>query len=229
VGATFICSVSNISGTKHMKHYWFLLTFALLNGSVLAETVGFYPMVPVIRDKPYIAERVLRISPPGPSGSAPVEEIRSTVMRDSAGRLREQTEGTQPDQRGSFREAWVRVLDPVSMLQTDLDVSRRTYHQGPIPEQVKTYEQRPATCTGPFSHPNPDGRTTHIGYERLGRATIQGVPADGCRITTDDTKLGFSFVTEFWVSPELQISLSSITHFDDGREDFGSGPKSSSR
>jgi len=175
-------------GTKHMKHYRLLLTFALLNGSVLAQTMGFYAMVPVVRDEPYIAERVRMISPPDPSGSAAVEEIRSTVMRDSAGRLREQKEGTQPDQRGSFREARVRVLDPVSMLQTDLDVLRRTYHKGPIPEQVKRYQQRPATCTGPLSHPNSDGRITHIRYERLGRATVQGVPADGCRITTDDIK-----------------------------------------
>jgi hypothetical protein len=112
------------------------------------------------------------------------------------------------------------VLDPVSMLQTDLDVSHQTYHQSPIPEQVKTYRQRTDACTGgPPSHSNLDGSTTHIRYEHMGRATVQGVPADGCRITANNTAPSLSYVTEIWVSPELQINLSSVTRYDDGREE----------
>lgn len=202
-----------------MKHYTFPLAFALLSAPLLAQSMGFYAMVPVIRDQPYIADRVHEMRSPSPSGSAVVEKIRSTIMRDSTGRVREQTEGTQPDQKGSFREPWVRVLDPVFMLQTDLDVSHKTYHQAPIPEQVKLYRLRPGFCTGPLSHPNPDGSITHYRYEQLGRATVQGVAADGCRITADDTTPGFSYVTEFWRSPDLQISLSSDTRYDNGRED----------
>lgn len=202
------------------KQLWFLITCALLSVSVHAQTLGFYAMVPVVRDQPYIAERIRKTTPPGSRDAATIEEIRSTVMRDAAGRIREQTEGTQPDQAGSFREAWVRVLDPVSMLQTDLDVSHKTYHQSPIPVEVKTYRRRTDACTGgPPSHSNSDGSTTHIRYERMGRATVQGVLADGCRITADDATPSLSYVTEIWVSPELQINLSSVTRFDDGREE----------
>ena len=202
-----------------MKRYRFPLAFALLSAPLLAQSMGFYAMVPVVRDQPYIAERVQELRPPSSSGFAAVEEIRSTIMRDSTGRLREQTEGTQPDQRGSFREPWVRMLDPVSMLQTDLDVSHKTYHQAPVPEQVKLYRSRPGFCTGPLSHPNPDGSITHYQYKQLGRATVQGVAADGCRITADGTTPGFLYVTELWKSPDLQISLSSDTRYDNGRED----------
>ena len=202
-----------------MRHYRLPLAFALLSAPLLAQNMGFYAMVPVVRDQPYIAERVYEMRSPSPSGSETVEKIRSTMMRDSSGRLREQTEGTQPDQEGSFREPWVRVLDPVSMLQTDLDVSHKTYHQAPIPEQVKLARSRPDFCTGPLSHPNPNGSITHYRYEQLGRATVQGVAADGCHITADDATPGFSYVTEFWRSPELQINLSSDTRYDNGRED----------
>jgi hypothetical protein len=205
---------------SNRKQLWLLLTCALLSGSGHAQTLGFYAMGPVVRGEPYVAERIRKTTPPGSRDPATIEEIRSTVMRDAAGRLREQTEGTQPDQKGSFREAWVRVLDPVSMLQTDLDVSHNTYHQSPIPEQVKTYRQRTDACTGgPLFQSNPDGSTTHIRYEHMGRATVQGVPVDGCRITADDTAPNSSNVTEIWASPELQINLSSVTRYEDGREE----------
>ncbi len=205
-----------------MKRFCSLVVVPLflpLSGPLLAQSMGFRAIVPVVLNEPYIAERVRDFKSPNPDDSISSEKTQLTIMRDSAGRLREETQGSQPDPKKSYHLPWVQVLDPVSMQQIDIDVLHKTYLLTPIPQEVKSYRSRVSFCSGPLSFSSSNGSVTHLRYEELGRTMMQGVPADGCRITVSNVKGGFSYVTEVWKSSDLQINISSVTRYDNGREE----------
>jgi len=208
-------------GGDSLRRWTPILVLVLLHGAAIGQTIGFYAMAPVLRDKPYIAERTRRIVWMEGKDKWSNEDLRSVLMRDSAGRLREQIDAKAQGADGAGRMATVRVLDPVTMLQTDLDVAAKTYTKFPIPPEVKNYRPSPVLdCTKLVAKQKVRGTMGPLRYEELGTSTMLGVSAIGCRVTRREDAPGKSSVTEIWSSAELGITLSSVTRYEDGREEW---------
>ena len=197
-----------------MRRWNPLLVFALLHGVAIGQTIGFYAMAPVLRDKPYIAERTRRTVRADGKSQWRTEDLVSVLMRDSAGRLREQIDAKENSDGTGVHLATVRVLDPVKMQQTDLNVVARTYVSFPIPPEVKNYQRQLVAVQKARMTMGP------VRYEDLGTNTLLGVAAMGCRVMRSGDAPTKSSVTEIWSSAELGITLSSVTRYEDGREEW---------
>jgi len=198
---------------------------ALSMGSSLTFAAAF----PIIKDEPYTANVFMQDVRTGPDGKRTIHEAFNIHMRDSAGRVRDEQLATPRDANGGFTQGGVQVIDPVSMQDVQWNETTKTVYTSPIPASCASYQgkrmldcpRRNASCGA--GHPPCNARDGQVAYEVLGERTIEGIRAEGCRITrTLRAKPGseqpdFS-ATEIWASPELEINLLTTERYADGTE-----------
>jgi hypothetical protein len=169
----------------------------------------------VVTGAPYSAQAVTQFTQTLANGDHIQRSTTAQMIRDSAGRTRtERSFGALGSLssggsggRGSGRS--VIIFDPVASKSYVLDASSKTARSTAIP----------APRSGPQTegrlHPNreqPSAKT-----EDLGTQTIQGVSAQGKRVTrtipagTVGNEKEIDVVTETWFSPDLQVVVMSKT------------------
>ena len=202
----------------------FVLLAWMALGDESRATIGVYAMVPVIRDRPYIAERLWRQTMVLNDGTSKVDENHTVMMRDRAGRLHETQVATPPDAKGAFRKAWATILDPVTMQQITLDLEAKTFLISAIPPEVKNTRQLAILdCAAQIAQQKvrgSRGQAATAEFEDLGETMMLGVHAKGCRITRKLQTQEMWSVSEIWASVELQINLMEATRYGNGREDL---------
>jgi hypothetical protein len=184
----------------------------------MGSSVTFAAAFPIVKDEPYTANVFVQDVRTGLDGKRTIHEAFNIHMRDSAGRVRDEQLATPRDANGGFTQGGVQVIDPVSMQDVQWSETTKTVYTSPIPANYASYQRRPILDC-PRGN-TPDGQ---VAYENLGERTIEGIRAEGCRMTrTLHAKSGseqpdFS-VTEIWASPELEISLLTTVRYADGTE-----------
>jgi hypothetical protein len=200
-------------------------------------------MGPVVKGSPYSGVELTENTQVLGDGTRIHREDRTTVYRDSEGRLRRET----PDQ--------ITIWDPVANASYSLDPKSQTVHKLPLgmggrggfvsTSGTQTFEFRTnapnpqdiakikaqigamgANAGGPVFFAKTEVRRTGKS-ESLGRQTIEGVNAEGTRMTStiEAGAIGndrpIQSVSESWYSPELQTLIKSV-HTDPrtGEETF---------
>lgn len=188
----------------------------------MGSSIGFAAAFPVVRNEPYAANVVDQNTNFGPDGKKTIHESLNIHVRDSAGRLRDEQLATPPDAAGSFTQAQMHIIDPVTMQDTQWFPETKTFLISAIPAAFATYGgQRIVDCTKLAKIHNTNRGQEE--YESLGNSKIEGIRVQGCRITRTfqgrpDSNQPETNVTEIWASPELQIDLLTKEHLSDGTE-----------
>ena len=198
---------------------------ALVMGSSLAFAAAF----PVVKDEPYTANVLMQDIRSTPDGKRSVHEAFNVHMRDSVGRLRDEQLASPPDSQGSFVQARVHVLDPVTMQDFQWNKDTKTVFTAEIPASFSNYQQSHIiNCAQRIAASHVDGLTPNASqsqevYEDLGERMIEGINTHGCRITRTSPMKGVTnepgvSTVESWASRELQINLLTTEHNSDGTE-----------
>lgn len=170
----------------------------------------------VVQGAPYSAVAVTQFTRTLPDGNHIQRTTTASIARDSQGRTRTDltTDGTG-NLNGSFlvplHFKGVFINDAVAGVSYMLDPSSRTAHQMPL--RVRRERAR-----GSFSPRTMNFRNSaSVKTEDLGTQTIQGVPAQGKRVTRTipagdvGNQQPIDIVTETWYSPDLQVTVMSKT------------------
>lgn len=188
----------------------------------MGSSIGFAAAFPVVRNEPYAANVVDQNTNFGPDGKKTIHESLNIHVRDSAGRLRDEQLATPPDAVGSFTQAQMHIIDPVTMQDTQWFPETKTFLISAIPAAFATYGgEGIVDCTRLAKIHNTNRGQEE--YESLGNSMIEGIRVRGCRITRTlqgkpDSNQPETDVTEIWASPELQIDLLTEEHLSDGTE-----------
>jgi hypothetical protein len=199
-------------------------------------------MGPAVKGAPYSAEEVTESTQVLADGTRIHNESKTTVYRDSEGRIRRETPGQ------------ITIWDPVAGTTCFLDPKAQTARKVPV-STVATYTARPTgaasststrteaktvtvTVNGTSASPGtfagekvvvnviPGGTITKTEMqagkkESLGMQTMEGVNAEGSR-TTSTIEAGavgndrpIQIVSERWYSPDLQTAV--VTRHNDPR------------
>ena len=153
---------------------------------------------------PYSAEEITESTQTLANGNVITRKTQTNVFRDSSGRVR--MEQTLQDGR-----AIVTIHDPVNGVRTELNASTRIARQVTLPnfrggERTFPGNRAARTPNGPTSDPN-------IVRTDLGMQTVNGVQAEGTRVTRTIPagEIGnaqpIQIVTETWRSPDLQMPV----------------------
>lgn len=188
----------------------------------MGSSLGFAAAFPVVKNEPYSANVVTQHVDIAPNGERTLHEALNIHVRDSSGRLRDEQQATPPDTTGSFTQAQMHILDPVSMQDIQWFPETKTFLISAIPAtSARNSAQPSADCAGPAQIQNPN--RVQEGCESLGDSTIEGIRVKGCRITRTfrgrpDSNQTETSITVIWTSPELQIDLLTEEHLSDGTE-----------
>lgn len=186
----------------------------------MGSSLGFTAAFPVVKNEPYTANVVTQHMDIGPSGERALHEALNIHVRDSAGRLRDEQLATPADVIGSFTQAQMHIVDPVSMQDIQWFPETKTFIMTAIPaSSAANGARRIINCAELAKTQNANRGQEE--YESLGNSTIEGIRVQGCRITrTSQGRPGSNqpetSVTEFWASPELQVDLLTVEHLSDG-------------
>jgi hypothetical protein len=186
-----------------------------VTGSIVGSA-GF--TIPGLKGMPYSAEFVIKRVQTLADGTHITQEQKQFQARDSEGRTR--TEIYLPDMAGGNADqpTMVTIQDPTSGQFIHLNAQQKT-------ATVQTFGQHTPTQAGSVRQvsPPPSVQTVHPrsnsqpSIEKLGGQTIDGVYAEGTRIThvipagTMGNDRDISMVTETWRSPDLKIDVRSTT------------------
>jgi hypothetical protein len=199
----------------------------------VASEIGFEGKV--VRGIPYSARAVSETTQTLADGNRIVRRTETALFRDSEGRTRrEQSLGAigpwaaaQPEHRT------ILVRDPVAEQSFMLDPERRVAHKHPPMsafgglrakiEMEKAHEKTHASATlaggeprAAFAFYRPLGESRK---ESLGIKLMEGVQAEGTRITTTipageiGNERPIEIVSESWYSPELEMTILT-RHYD---------------
>ena len=140
-------------------------------------------------------------------------ESQSKVYRDAEGRVRRElgVDLAMPA-TGRVKHNLIVITDPVAGSRYMLSPDNKTAHQMPM---------RGGNHAGPDqeAHSHAMGGPGEVTKEQLGTKTINGIPAEGIRVTRTipagamGNEKPILVVTERWYSPELQIAVMT-THTD---------------
>jgi len=140
-------------------------------------------------------------------------ESQSNVYRDAEGRVRRDlsvnlaTPATSP-----VKHNLVVITDPVAGTRYVLNPDNKTARQGPLRGPKHAGEDHQA-------HMNAIGGPGDVAKEQLGTKTVNGLQAEGVRVTRTiaagamGNEKAITVVTERWYSPDLQIVVMT-THTD---------------
>lgn len=181
-----------------------------------------------VKNAPFSADVVTEISNTLADGNHIRQTINSKVYRDSDGRTRREQavnlNGLAPD---ANMQQMVFINDPVAGVSYSLNARERTgmksvrnsarNNDGHGPQRMS--QDAPGRGPGPRNG-GLDGRQVRTGgvapkTESLGRQTMEGVPAEGRRITMTipagqaGNELPIHIVVESWYSSDLQTTVLS--------------------
>jgi hypothetical protein len=140
-------------------------------------------------------------------------ETQSKVYRDADGRVRrEMGVDLATPATGPVKHNLVVITDPVAGTRSVLNPDNKTARQMPMHDQGQAGKDHPA-------HQRAMGEPGEVSKEQLGTKTVNGVEAEGVRVTrtipagTMGNERAIAVVTERWYSPDLQIVVLT-THTD---------------
>lgn len=148
------------------------------------------------------------------------KQTQATLYRDSQGRVRrEMTVDLGMPATGAVKHTMVMIKDPVSGKRYMLDPSSKTARELPMgPMGPKGHRPNPNAPAGSGEDAHAK-RMASVQEQQLGTKTIDGVQAEGRRVTRTiaageiGNERPIEVVTERWFSTELEIPL-LITHTD---------------
>jgi hypothetical protein len=193
---------------------------SFVTGSIVASAGS---TIPGLKGMPFSAEFVVKRAQTLADGTHITQQQKQFQARDSEGRTR--TEIYMPDMAGANADQppIVTIYDPISGQFIHLNAQQKTATVQTFalhtPMQGGSVRQVPLTP----SVPPPSGQTVHPhsspqpSIEKLGGQTIEGVYAEGTRITrvipagTMGNDRDMSLVTEEWRSSDLKINIRSTT------------------
>jgi hypothetical protein len=190
----------------------------------MGSSLGYAAAFPIVREVPYTAEVVTQQWKIGPDGRTVLHEAFNIHMRDAAGRVRDEQLASPLDEVGSFIQSMVRVIDPVSMQQTEWNNDDKTIVITPIPTSFTQYRRGPMPCDGvsarrPKADQAVDTRASGPVSTSLGVKTMEGLRVVGCRTTQMlVSAIGGSMTStsEIWFSPALHIAVLESMRYSDG-------------
>jgi hypothetical protein len=172
---------------------------------VRAEFGGSNKVVP---GAPYSAQAVTQFTQTLSNGDHIQRTTNASMARDSQGRTRTERSfgaiGALSAEGGGTRT--VVIFDPVASKSYVLDAQNRTARSMPIP----------AAKSG-TPHARPERSQAFAKTEDLGTQVIQGLSAQGKRVTRaipagkEGNEKEIDIVTETWYSPDLQVVVMSKT------------------
>jgi len=177
----------------------------------------------VVKNAPYAADMVTESTQTLADGNHIRQSTTAKFYRDSEGRTRsEQSVNLNGLAANGNLPQLVFIHDPVAGATYAMNAQERTATKstwtprgpgmrggGPPPDP--TQAQAGASRRGPGKGPGPNGR--NMKTESLGRQTIEGLQADGTRITMSipagqmGNELPIQIVTERWYSADLQAEV----------------------
>jgi hypothetical protein len=165
----------------------------------------------VVQGAPYSAQSVTQFTQTLANGDHIQRSNTASIARDSAGRTRMERSigaiGALSAEQASGKA--VMIFDPVAGKSYVLDASSRTARSMAIPAS------RMAGANVPHERAEHNGAQAKT--EDLGTQTIQGVSAQGKRVTRvipagkEGNEKEIDIVTETWYSPDLQAVVMSKT------------------
>ena len=180
--------------------------------------------------QPYSAEQVSERVQTLADGTHITQGGQTTKFyRDSGGRTRIEHTFTPPPgaAMASPPPSFIQIMDPVAGYHYTLDSRSQTARRMAMPSATQRFNTA-ATPANPLRPPVPPATTAafkanstrphpEVSREPLGTQTIEGVLAEGTRITTT-FPVGFvgndrpiTTVSETWISPDLRMSVLTKT------------------
>jgi hypothetical protein len=189
----------------------------------MGSSLGYAAAFPIVREAPYTADVLTQQWKVEPDGRTVLHEAFNIHMRDAAGRVRDEQLASPEDEIGSFTQNVVRVIDPVSMEQTDWNNGDRTVFTSPIPPSFQQYRGGLTPCGG-VSARNRKAAEANSNASRpvstsLGVKTMEGLRVVGCRTTlrlTSATGASMTSTSEIWFSLALHIAVLDSIRYSDG-------------
>ncbi len=167
----------------------------------------------VVAGAPYSAQAVTQFTQALANGDHIQRTTTASVARDSQGRTRmDRSIGTVGALAASGRgeERAIVIHDPVAGMSYALDPASKTAHAMAIPAEHN--HARPENASA-----RPERWQAAAKIEDLGTQTIQGLSAQGKRVTRviaagkEGNEKEIDIVTETWYSPDLQVVVMSKT------------------
>jgi len=167
----------------------------------------------VVSGAPYSAQAVTQFTQTLANGDHIQRTTTASVARDSQGRTRtDRSIGTVGALASSGRgeDRAIVIHDPVAGMSYALDPASKTAHAMAIP--AGRGHERPANAES-----RPGRWQAAAKIDDLGTQTIQGVSAQGKRVTRvipagkEGNEKDIDIVTETWYSPDLQLVVMSKT------------------
>jgi len=198
------------------------------NGAAIAETGAGIPRAGV-RNAPFSADVVTESSLTLADGNRIRQTVNFKMYRDSEGRTRrEQAVNLNGLAPSANVQQMVFINDPAGGVAYSLNVKERTGTKTLRGAGGRGFQRmgQPAPGREPGLRSGPEGRGPRFNrmmpkVETLGRQTIEGVQAEGRRMTLTipagqaGNEQPIHIVTETWYSPELQAAV--LTRHTDPR------------
>jgi hypothetical protein len=180
---------------------------------LISYSFGYSDVIPGGNNSPFSAEFVTTTVQTLSDGTHITNEQRRSEARDSQGRTRNETylpdylakERNQPPGQPLF----ITIVDPVSGKHIHLNPQQKTATEMSFPRiQVPRLPEKITASPAVRPEPRPN-----FSKEKLGGKTIDGVYAEGTRITTvypagsQGNDRDITVVTERWISPELGVEV----------------------
>lgn len=186
-----------------------------MDGGRGARFLGAEPGIPgrVVKNAAFAGDLVTETSQTLSDGNRIKQTTTAHLVRDSEGRTRRELSlnglgalGVATDARAVF------ISDPVAGVSYALNPSDRTVSK--MAEPSHTHGGRNPAMASPDGARRGRGATRgDVKTESLGRQTIEGLPADGTRVTQTipagaiGNEKPIQIVTERWHSPDLQMDI----------------------
>jgi hypothetical protein len=173
-----------------------------------------------VKNAPFSADVITESSRTLADGNHIRQTVNSKVYRDSEGRTRREQavnlNGLAPD---ANMQQMVFINDPVAGVNYSLNAKERTGMKSVRNGDGRAFQRPSQDMAGPGPGPRGMGRRNaadqNMKTESLGRQAIEGMQADGRRITMTipagqaGNELPIHIVTESWYSSELQTTVLS--------------------
>ncbi|HEY2392836.1 MAG TPA: hypothetical protein VGK22_16795 [Candidatus Angelobacter sp.] len=143
-------------------------------------------------------------------------ETNGKMFRDSAGRMRTETE-LRSTAGGAATLHYVTILDPVAQLNVRLDPQTKTATLFPFPATPSQAAQAKLAKVLSVRNTQASRQPALVATQDLGASTLQGFAVTGIKRTVPaaanapGSQRARNVVVESWFSPELQIELQSRT------------------
>jgi hypothetical protein len=207
-------------------------------------TTGLVPVSAIVAGAPYSADQISEHVQTLADGThISQQNVREKMFRDSMGRTRvERPLGVGSDiPNAANRPLLVEITDPLAHVRYTLDTVNKIAHRSQLPNNQPAIRKgqviassgpiAPALIGGGLARPAGVGTAAtqpvrpELKNEKLGQQTIEGLLADGTRITQTYAvnSIGndrpISVVSEIWTSPVLKVTI--LNKNDDPRYGVG--------